>query len=336
MVDQNNGKYASVSKPASNSGGSSLENFARRVLDRLISDGVPPIPYNYKVYFLNELDNESSEFRKQVYELIALEESNDLEKDLEFEKKLKDSFKYSKELLNHVTIIYKLNKKLKELLQMQLKEASHLTNNKALIKLISGFQNNLKLIDARLSKEMNEIKNIYSKNVEALKAIEKNSIYDSKYGVYNKNYFLNEVKKELMLIGKFHHISSIITVKVKDEIFNKLESEKSKVLINRSLAKIMLKTSRRTDVVAKLDENIFAMLLKHTDVIGAQRTVERLSDAISNAAVFLEGEELELQIVAGIVELKENKEVEIFISKALQALKEAEKNNQLYLIEKVE
>jgi diguanylate cyclase (GGDEF)-like protein len=333
MIDKQDDKYVTVSK---SSGGVTLENFAKEVLDKLISDGVPPIPYNYKVYFLNELDNQNPEFRKQVYELISLEESNDLEKDLEFERKLKNSFKYSKELLNHVAIIYKLNKKLKEILEIQLKEAEHITNNKALIKLINGFQNNLKLINDRLTKEVEDIKNIYSKNVEVLKDIESNSIYDARYGVYNKNYFLNEIKKELMLINKFHHTSSLIAVKIKDEIFNKLSSEKSRILINRSLAKIMIKTSRRTDIVAKFEENIFAMLLKHTDIIGAQRTVERLSDAILNASIILEGEELELKIVAGIVELKEGKDAEMFIFKALKALEEAEKENQLYVIEKVE
>jgi len=334
MIDKNEDKYVSVLN--NSTPGSNLENFARRVFDKLISDGVPPIPYYYKIYFLNELDNETNEFKKQVYELISVEESNDLEKDLEFERKLKSSFKYSKELLNHVAIIYKLNRKLKEVLDLQLKEAAHITNNKALIKLISAFQNNLKLIDSRLNKEIEEIKNIYSKNVEILKDIESNSIYDARYGVYNKNYFLNEVKKELTLINKFHHTSSIIMVKIKEEIFNKLSSEKSKILINRSLAKIMLKTSRRTDIVAKFEENIFSMLLKHTDIIGAQRTVERLSDAISNASIFFEGEELELEIVAGVVELKENIEVETVIFKALNALKEAEKNKQLYDIAKVD
>jgi diguanylate cyclase (GGDEF)-like protein len=336
MIDNSNDKFVSTSNSISSTSCSALENFAKKVLDKLISDGVPPIPYNYKVYFLNEIENENPEFRKQVYELISLEESNDLEKDLEFERKLKSSFKYSKELLNHVAIIYKLNKKLKEILEIQLKESAHITNNKALIKLINAFQNNLKLVNDRLNREIENIKNIYSKNVEILKDIESNSIYDAKYGVYNKNYFINEVKKELMLINKFHHTSSIIVVKIKDEIFNKLSSEKSKVLVNRSLAKIMLKTSRRTDVVAIFEENIFAMLLKHTDIIGAERTVERLSDAISNASVFLEGEELELQIVAGIVELKEEKDVETFIFKAINALKESEQKNQLYTVEKVE
>jgi len=315
---------------------SSLEHFAKRVFDKLISDGVPPIPYYYKVYFFNELDEENEKFKKQIYELISLEETNDLEKDVAFERKLKNSFKYSKELLNHVAIAYKLSKKIQELLAVQLQEAAHITNNKTLIKLINGFQNNLKLIDSRFEKEITDIKNIYSKNIETLKSIESNSIYDSRYGVYKKNYFLREVKKELVLINKFHHISSVLLVKLKDNVLNKIKSEKSRVLVNRSLSKIMLKTSRRTDVVANFEENIFAMLLKHTDIIGAQKTVERLADTISNAAIFLEEEELELQIVAGIVELKESdKDSETFVFEALKSLKEAEKNNQLYEIAKV-
>jgi len=337
MIDKSDDKYMSINNISNDIGSdSALEHFARRVFDKLISDGVPPIPYYYKVYFFNELDEENDKFKKQIYELIAVEESSDLEKDVEFERKLKNSFKYSKELLNHVAMTYKLSKKLQELLSMQLKEAAHITNNKTLMKLINNFQNNLKLIDSRLQKEITDIKNVYAKNIETLKSIESNSIYDARYGVYKKNYFLSEVKKELVLINKFHHISSVLLVKLKDDVLDKIKSEKSRILVNRSLSKIMLKTSRRTDVVANFEENIFAMLLKHTDIIGAQKTVERLADTISNAAIFLEEEELELQIVAGIVELKESKnESETFVSEALKALKDAEKNNQLYAIAKV-
>ena len=331
MIDN---KYTNVNNEAG--ADSSLEHFTRRVFDKLISDGVPPIPYYYKVYFFNELDEENDKFKKQIYELIAVEESSDLEKDLEFERILKKSFKYSKELLNRVAMTYKISKKLQEVLAMQLQEASHVTNNKALIKLISGFQNNLKLIDSKLKNEIVEIKNIYAKNISTLKNIESNSIYDSRYGVYKKNYFLSEVKKELILINKFHHVSSVLLVKLKDDVFNKIKSEKSRILVNRSLAKIMLKTSRRTDIIANFEENIFAMLLKHTDIIGAQKTVERLADTISNAAIFLEEEEVELQIVAGIIELKESKKnVETFVSETLKSLNEAEKNEQLYAIAKV-
>jgi len=332
MIDKTDNKYVSSGAIAD----SSLEQFAKRVFDKLIADGVPPIPYYYRVYFFNELDEENNKFKKQVYELISVEESSDLEKDLEFEKKLKNAFKQSKDLLNHVAVTYKVSKKLQELLAIQLKEAKHITNNKALVKLINSFQNNLKVIDSRLQKEITSIKSLYAKNIETLKSIESNSIYDSRYGVYKKNYFLSEVKKEFTLINKFHHISSVLLVKIEGSILNKIKSEKSRVLVNRSLSKIMLKTSRRTDIVANFEENIFAMLLKHTDIIGAQKTVERLADTISNASIFLEEEELDLQIVAGIVELKESdKDSETFVFEALKALEEAEKEHQLYAIAKV-
>ena len=75
-----------------------LEEFAKKVFDKLIAENIPPIPYNYKVTFFNMLDNEDETFRKQVYELISLEETNELEKDIEFEKRLKASFKFSKEI----------------------------------------------------------------------------------------------------------------------------------------------------------------------------------------------------------------------------------------------
>ena len=40
---------------------SPLEEFAKKVFDKLLEENVPPIPYYYKVYFYN-LVNESSDF----------------------------------------------------------------------------------------------------------------------------------------------------------------------------------------------------------------------------------------------------------------------------------
>ncbi len=94
----------------------------------------------------------------------------------------------------------------------------------------------------------------------------------------------------------------------------------------------MLKTSRRTDIVAHLNEGIFAMLLKHTDRIGAGKTIERLSDIISNSAIFLEGEEINIEISAGIVEIISNEDVEKLIVNAMNMMEKAEKDNVLYYI----
>ena len=94
---------------------SPVEIFAKKVFDKLLAESVPPIPYYYKIYFLNLLDEEDESFRNQVYEMISLEETNELEEDIEIEKKLKLSFKYSKELLQHTAILYKNTQTIKNL-----------------------------------------------------------------------------------------------------------------------------------------------------------------------------------------------------------------------------
>lgn len=334
MLSKNNDKYSTAENSVSglNEPSSPLEEFAKKVFDKLIEDNVPPIPYYYKIYFLNMLDNESENFRKQVYEFITLEETNELEKDIEIEKKLKLSFKYSKELLQHTAVLYKNSQFIKEIFEKYKNETAHIANPKLFERLLNGFEERVEQINKKFDTELKEIKQLYSKNVEVLKDIESNSVYDARYGIYNKNFFLKELNKEIRLITKFKHRSSVVVLKIKKEVFEMLKSEKSKILLNRSVAKIMLKTSRRTDVVAHLGDGVFAMLLKHTDRIGACRTVERLSDSISNSAIFLEGEEINIQIVAGVVEIIDNEEVETYVSHALEMLDKAEQDNVLYYI----
>jgi diguanylate cyclase (GGDEF)-like protein len=322
-----NNVVADLNQPSS-----PLEEFAKKVFDKLLEENVPPIPYYYKMYFLNMLDDEPENFRKQIYEFMSLEETNELEKEVEIEKKLKQSFKYSKELLQHTAVLYKSSQSMKDVFEKYKSEASNIANPRLFERLIKTFEERIKLINSKLDNELNQIKKLYAKNIEILKDIESNSVFDSQYGIYNKKYFIKELKKEIKLVEKFKHKSSVVVLKIKDSVFDSLKSEKSKILLNRSVAKIMLKTSRRTDIVAHLDDGIFAMLLKHTDRIGACKTVERLSDTISYSTIFLEGEEINIQIVAGVVEIIKSEDVEVCLSHALEMLEKTEKDDVLYYI----
>ncbi len=332
MLEEKNDKFSTGSAVDLSSPSSPLESFAKKVLDKLIEENTPPIPYYYQVYFFNLLDEEPSEFKKQIFELIDIEETNEAEKDIDFEKKLKLSFKYSKDLLQKTALLYKLSDKLTAIMKKYKEESSHIANPKAFEKLTKSMEDKLTILIKRFNQEMQEIKTLYAKNVETLKAIESNSIFDSQYGIFNKIYFLKELKKEIILIEKFSHTSSIVLIKIEDSILNKIKSEKSKLLANRSVAKIILKTSRRTDVIAHYENGIFAMLLKHTDRIGASKTIERLADTISMSAVFLEGEEIELRLVGSVVEIKEKKDETEYMAMALNTLKEAEQEHMLYKV----
>ncbi len=324
-------KYSSLQAADLDEATTPIEKYAQKVLSKIIEDGVPPLPNYYRDYFYNMLENEPLEFRKHIYELLSLEDGNEFEKDFEYEKKIKLSFKYTKELLQRVAIVYKSSSSIKSLIESQLKEMGHITSPKALEKIIKSLEAKIEQLYKKLEKEQTAIKNLYAKNVELIKEIESNSLFDAKYGVYNKRYFLTTLQKEIKAIKNFKHISSLVTLKIKNSVIQGL-SEKGKILVNRSLAKILLKTSRRSDIIAHLGDGVFAMLLKHTDRIGAGRTVERIADMVGNAAIFLEGEEVELSIVAGIVEIKEQKEAKEYLKLSYDVMKKAEEEDILYLI----
>ncbi len=315
-----------------NEASTEIEVFAKKVFDKLIEENVYPIPYYYSIYFFNMLEDESPEFKKSVMELIELEGSNELEEDLKFEQKLKQSFKYSKELVQNSAVVYKLSNILKEKNKNYLAEIDNVSTPQAFKNILLNSKKNIEVINKKLDISLQTIKELYAKNVTTLKEIEKESIFDSLYGLYNKNYFLREVKREISQINKFKHTSSLIVLRVSSDILDKLKSEKSKVVVNRFIAKILLKTSRRTDIISHLGDGVFGMLLKHTDRIGAMKTSERLSDMISNSAMFIEGDELEVKIVIGISEIFSEKNEEEIVNCAYKKVDEAEKESQLYKI----
>ena len=325
-------KYSNYTVKDLNEPISPLEKFAKKVLDKLIEEGIPPIPSNYALYFFNLLEEESNEFKKQIYEFISLEESDDLEKNLEIEKKLKISFKYLKEILQKTALMYKLSTQFKKVIQDSIDQMSHIASPKMVEKYLKNIELKINKISKNMNKELNEIKSLYAKNVEVIKELESNTVFDMTYGVYNIKYFKKLLENELKLISKFSHKSSLIAIKVSDETISKFKLKKSITIVNRSLAKILLKTSRRTDVIAHIEEGIFAMLLKHTDIIGAEKTIERISDIISNSSVFIEGNEIEVKIVGAICDLKSDISPDVYFKDCKEILKKAEKENKLYIV----
>jgi len=309
-----------------------IEKFAQKVIDKLVEENVYPIPYYYSIYFFNMLEEENSEFKKSVMELIELEGSNEFEEDLKFEQKLKKSFKYSKELVQHSAFVYKLSSLLKDKNNVFLKEVDNISTPQVFKNLLLTSKKNVEVVNSKLSKSLAVMKDLYAQNVTTLKEIEKESVFDAFYGLYNKNYFLKEIKREITQIEKFKHTSSLIVCKASNEVMEKLKSEKSKIVVNRFIAKILLKTSRRTDIIAHLGDGVFGMLLRHTDKVGAMKTSERLSDTIINSAMFIEGDELEVNITLGIAEILPEKDENTLLECAYTKLEEAQKENTLYKI----
>ena len=236
-------------------------------------------------------------------------------------------------ILQKTALIYKLSSQLKKILQDFISQIAHTTSPKTVEKYLKSIDSKINKFSSIMDNELKEIKEIYARNVEIIKDIESNTIFDMTYKVYNANYFKKILENEIKLIKKFSHKSSLIAVKVSEKTLNQFKLQKSVTIVNRSIAKILLKTSRRTDVIAHLGDGVFSMLLKHTDIIGAQKTIERISDIISNSAVFIEGNEVEVKIVGAVCDLNPEIKVDDYFVKCKEALKKAEEENKLYIVE---
>jgi len=110
---------------------------------------------------------------------------------------------------------------------------------------------------------------------------------------------------------------------------NRLKSEKQRLLIVRTIARLLLKTSRRSDIVAHYGEGVFAILLSHTDLESAKKASERLCDLVSNSNFFLSDREIQLKISIGITNITVESSVEEIVVDSMNGIEEAYKNPKI-------
>jgi len=164
---------------------------------------------------------------------------------------------------------------------------------------------------------------MYDATASIIKTVESETIFDNQYGVYNKRYLLSKIEKEISLIEQFKHKSSLIFIELSRDLKNEIKNEKAITLMTRTIARLLLKTSRRSDIVAHYGNGKFAMLLKHTDLESAKKASERLSDLVSNSNFFLADREIPLKISIGITDIDTVHTVDETVVSALKGMEHA-------------
>ena len=107
---------------------------------------------------------------------------------------------------------------------------------------------------------------------------------------------------------------------IKDEVLSTIVNSKERAVILRIVAKLLLRTSRRSDIVAHYGDGIFVMVLKHTDLSSAKMARDRIRDLITTTSFFLGEREVTVDLNIAIVEIDVKKSIEEIVSSALDAL----------------
>jgi len=304
-----------------------LENFAKKVLDKMAEDSIPPTPNNYQLYFDRLLDEQSTEFKKHIFEIMELEQmsSSSEEQLYQLEAKLKEDIDYIKKMLSTISTVYNNLSKMILIAKKREKELDSITNPLAIQNIANSLHKDLSNVSNVSKKQLLSLKDLYSKSAAILAEISAGSIFDQQFsGLYNNHYLISQMNKEAKSISQFNHNSTIILAKLSKDVIKEINSKKGIMLATRTIAKLFLKTSRRSDIIAHYGDGVFGMLLRYTDIENAKRAIQRLRDLVSAAHFFYNEQDIELGINIGISKINPIRSTEDTIECSLEALKRAD------------
>lgn len=299
---------------------SDIEVYSQEVLNSLIKDNLPPTPNNFSLYFDRLLEDKSETIRKQITSMLELEENNDNENTILLEQSLKKGFATVKNILGITANLYKNMSVMGKILEKRKSELE--TNSTAQTSLVvaGALGADLVKLTAILKKQSIQMKTYYDETGKIIKDVENETIFDNQFGVYNKRYLLTKIEQELDLIKQFKHKSSLIMIELAKPLIDEVKNEKAILLMTRTIARLLLKTSRRSDTVAYYGDGRFAMLLKHTDIESARKASDRLCYLVSNSNFFLADREIQLKISIGITDIIPLYSVEEIIVSAMDGI----------------
>ncbi len=310
-----------------------IENYSKEVLTALIADNLPPTPNNFSLYFDRLLEDKSEHLRKQILFLLELEESNSDEHTIALEQSLKKGFVSIKSMLNTTATLYKNMSLMTKILEKRKKELEEQPNSDEALSVIRALDGDVSKLNSIVKAQSSQMKDIYDDTAKIVKNVENETIFDNQFGVYNKRYLLTKIEQEAGLIKEFGHKSSLIMIELSRELKKSVKNEKAILLMTRTIARLLLKTSRRSDIVAHYGNGVFSMLLQHTDIESAKKASERLCELVSNSNFFLADREIVLKISIGVTNLDSTHSVEEIVVSAIDGIEKAyEKKNIDYAV----
>ena len=305
---------------------SDIEVYSKEVLNALIDDNLPPTPNNFSLYFDRLLEDKSENLRKQILSMLELEVDNDSENSIMMEQTLKQGFGSVKNILTVTANLYKNMSLMTKILEKRKKELSENTEIQAASNVAIALENDISKLNGILKKQSTQMKSLYDDTAKVIKTVEQETVFDNKFGVYNKRYLMTKIEQEIGQVKEFKHNSTLIMVELSKELVADVKNEKATVLMTRTIARLLLKTSRRSDTVAHYGNGQFAMLLKHTNIESALKASERLCQLVSSSNFFLADREIQLKISIGISDIVAGSSVEETVVGAMNGIEKAYKD----------
>lgn len=299
-----------------------MSSIAQDAMKVLQEERLPPLPANYQLYFERLLEKEEDGLKEKVQDALDLQSIAE-DRAMSFEKNVKEGFRSVKEVLELIAMLYKNLQLIQAITGKYAREFENINNKVTLMNMVSLFLKDLGKVGVITSTQLAQIKDIYQKAAKAIADINQSTIYDSRFGVYNKRYFMSLIEKENKILRQFNHSSSLLVIALSKKLQPFLEDKSISIVLFKNVAKLLLKNSRRSDMIGYLGEGVFGIGLKYSDINSAVRATEKFIVAIKTTNIFLGNNDIVLEVSAGLAKIYPKRSVDDSLSAAISALQMA-------------
>jgi diguanylate cyclase (GGDEF)-like protein len=294
-----------------------LNMISKQIISRLSKDKIPATPQNFKVYFEDQLEKKPTTEKREIEELLSLEESITSAHTAALEKDIQEAFIYIKSMAESVKNAFTTISQVKNLTSEKIKEMEKSQSSLALV----SYEESLKQAVSSLEKELKTLKTKYNSTASLIKDFNRNSIFDKKYGIYNKKYLLKSIESIIKSSKTFDHDNTLLAIRVKPDILKKVKGESEKNLLNTTFAKLLYKRARSSDIVAHYENGIFMIILKHATIDQAKIAVNRIKTMIEETNFYVNGKDIQIEVETALEPIDELRSKEEIIVEAIDNLK---------------
>lgn len=143
------------------------------------------------------------------------------------------------------------------------------------------------------NKQLLEQQHSVSKELEQLKKhaqeLQKEVFMDNLTGLYNDNYFSQRINEEFFRAKRYKNDLSLVLLDV--DYFQKMQNEygsQAGEYILMKVANVILNNTRNSDIIFRIHDNRFGIILPNTDQTGSFKEAERIRTAVDQTNIINE------------------------------------------------
>lgn len=289
---------------------------AQDVISKLEQEDIPIFPNSFETVFEKLIADESEDFKN----IFGKKSDINIEcKDrlLGFETSVKDGIKNVKDILDITRNIYQAVVFAQNSIGQKSKEIAKIDNSiafKSAIEICLQDFENLQLV---LEGQIIEIKEAFEKIAININNVNKNAIYDTQYGVYNKRYFLLYCEEEKRLLDEIECPCAFVTFALTKSFLARLRDKEFIKISLKTMAKILVQESFSNEVSCYYGGGKFIIFYKYID---SNKVLERVRKILSSAKennLVLNNEQITLDFCAGVRFAQPNNKIEDEIEESI-------------------